>query len=50
MFDKIKNEFDYYNKYVKGGIGRFILITIARITLFPIFLILKLYNWVWYED
>lgn len=50
MIKKFKAELDYYKNWYKHGTLTFIAVHIARIILFPIMLLIRLYQWVYYDD
>ena len=50
MIEKLKDAIAYYNKWFKHGTLVFIAINVARIILFPVMLLRKLYRWVYDYD
>lgn len=50
MFYDIKKHIQYWNKHFKHGTMLYICATVCRFMLFPMFLFMKLWNWVFYDE
>lgn len=50
MIEKLKDELKYFKKWYKHGTLMFIAVQIARIILFPIMLLIRIFWWVYDYD
>ena len=50
MIRRLKDDLAYFKKWYKHGTLMFVAIHMARIILFPVMLLDRLYQWVYYDD